>query len=252
MLRLTVERAELADGMQILELGCGWGSLSLWMAEQLPLARITAVSNSRSQKAYIDQQAQRRRLNNLEVITANIADFQTHKTFDRCVSVEMFEHVRNHDLLLGRIADWLKPDGCLFVHIFCHRELTYLFETEGRANWMGRHFFTGGMMPSANWLRQFHRHLQVQQQWQVNGTHYQRTCEAWLQRLDAQKEAVIQLFQQDMNRRLAARQFHRWRIFFMACAELFGYHGGEDWFVSHYRFSPTPGCVAEPTALTPS
>ena len=249
MLRLTVERAELVDGMQILELGCGWGSLSLWMAQQLPEARITAVSNSHSQKAYIDQQAQRRQLNNLKVITSNIAEFQSNEQFDRVVSVEMFEHVRNHDLLLTRIAHWLKPTGSLFVHIFCHRDETYLFETEGRENWMGRHFFTGGMMPSANWLRQFDRHLYVEQEWQVNGQHYERTCEAWLRQLDSQQEPILRLFQQSMDRRAAVRQLNRWRMFFMACAELFAFDGGKDWLVHHYRFAPTKSPIRPSRAI---
>jgi cyclopropane-fatty-acyl-phospholipid synthase len=236
MLQLTAERAALADGQRILELGCGWGSLSLWMAAHYPQSPITAVSNSHSQKRFIRQQATQCQLDNLQVITADIAGFQPSSRFDRVVSVEMFEHVRNHDLLMRRIASWLEPAGSLFVHIFSHRELTYLFQTEGRGDWMGRHFFTGGMMPSAHWLTQFTEQLQLEEQWQVNGRHYQRTCEAWLQRLDAQRAELTRLLRQQLPLRLARQQLNRWRIFLMACAELFGFRDGEEWFVSHYRF----------------
>jgi cyclopropane-fatty-acyl-phospholipid synthase len=238
MLRLTVQRAAIQDGMRILELGCGWGSLSLWMAEHFPHARITAVSNSSSQRQFIEQTAARRGLDNLQVITANIADFSSSRRYDRVVSVEMFEHVRNHRQLLERISHWLTPQGKLFVHIFCHREQSYLFETQGSANWMGRHFFTGGMMPSANWLRRFDQQVHVERSWVVGGQHYQRTAEAWLSRLDLQQADVEQVFRQQLSPAAAKRQVARWRIFFMACAELFGYNDGSEWFVAHYLFAP--------------
>lgn len=240
MLRLTAQRAGIEDGMRVLELGCGWGSLSLWMAEHFPHARITAVSNSHSQRAFIERTAADRGLDNLQVITANVADFRPTRRFDRVVSVEMFEHVRNHAQLLERISQWLTPNGKLFVHIFCHRELTYLFETHGSDNWMGRHFFTGGMMPSANWLRRFDRQLHVEASWVVGGQHYQKTAEAWLSRLDIQREAIEQIFRQQLSPAEAKRQVARWRIFFMACAELFGFGEGSEWFVAHYLFAPQP------------
>ncbi len=239
MLALTAERAEIQDGMRILELGCGWGSLTLWLAEHFPRARITAISNSRSQKAFIDARCREHGYGTVEVVTANIADFSTRRRYDRVVSVEMFEHVRNHRELLQRVAHWLTPSGRLFVHIFCHRSLTYLFETEGEANWMGRHFFSGGMMPSAGWLRRFAGDLEVSQQWTVGGQHYQKTCEAWLSRLDHQFDELLRLFRADLSGPEAARQLRRWRIFFLACAELFGYRNGQEWFVSHYLFVPT-------------
>lgn len=241
MLRLTTTRAGLEDGMNVLDLGCGWGSLSLWIAEAFPNCRVTAVSNSKPQKAFIDQRCRERGYRNVQVITANVAEFDTSDRFDRVISVEMFEHVRNHQELLRRVASWLQQDGRLFVHIFCHRQFAYLFETEGPNNWMGRNFFTGGMMPSFDWLTRFSDHLSVDTQWQVNGEHYARTCEAWLQRLDQNRAELERLFRADLTRSEAARQLQRWRIFFMACAELFRYRKGEEWFVGHYRFKPNCG-----------
>ena len=236
MLELTVERAGLHDGQQILELGCGWGSLTLWMADQFPQSQITAVSNSRTQREFIESEAARRGHRHVHVVTANIADFEPPSRYDRVVSVEMFEHIRNHQLLLHRIRQWLQPGGKLFVHIFCHRDLTYLFESEGEESWMGRHFFSGGMMPAADWLPRFSQDLQVQQQWSVNGKHYARSCEAWLQRLDQQREEIERLFRRDLDAATARRQIQRWRMFFIACAELFAFRKGQEWFVSHYLF----------------
>jgi len=236
MLRLTCQRAQLADDMDILELGCGWGSLSLWMAERYPQARIVAVSNSRSQGQFIQSCCRQLGLMNLQVITADMADFQSDRKFDRVISVEMFEHMRNYQELLKRIAGWLRPDGILFVHVFCHERHAYLFETNGKANWMGRHFFTGGMMPSADLLPGFQRHLQLAEQWRVDGSHYGRTAEAWLNNLDAQRAEIEQLFAADGPRSQARLQVQRWRLFFMACAELFSFDGGQPWGVAHYRF----------------
>ena len=236
MLRLTCQRAQLADGMEILELGCGWGSLSLWMAEHYPNARIVAVSNAHSQKRFIESRCQQLGLENLQVITADMADFQTSRQFDRVVSVEMFEHMRNYEELLGRIAGWLRPEGKLWVHVFCHRRFAYLFATNGKANWMGRHFFTGGMMPSADLLPRFQRHLQLEQQWRVDGTHYGRTAEAWLNNLDAQRAQIEQVLAANLPLSEAKLQVQRWRMFFMACAELFSFDGGQQWWVAHYRF----------------
>lgn len=237
-LRQTCDHAQLADGQTILELGCGWGSLSLWMARHYPNSLITAVSNSAPQRRYIETEAVRGGLNNLRVITADMNDFEPMQTpdgkFDRVVSVEMFEHMRNYQLLLSRIASWLKPEGQLFVHIFCHRELAYPFETEGSANWMGRYFFTGGVMPSADYFRHFDRDLVVTAQWDWNGRHYQRTSEAWLAQLDANRDALLPILEATYGRGEGIRWFHRWRMFFLAVAELFGYERGQQWFVSHY------------------
>jgi len=236
MLELFCRRGELEDGMEVLELGCGWGSLCLWMAEKYPSCRITAVSNSRGQRTFIESEARQRNLANLEVLTANVADFSTDRRFDRVVSVEMFEHVRNHQRLMRNIATWLKDGGKLAVHIFCHRRFAYPFDVEGKTDWMGRHFFTGGIMPSDDLLLHFQEDLILQKRWSVSGTHYARTLEAWLARCDRKRGELLPLFRADLGESEAARQLQRWRIFFMACAELFNDARGRDWFVSHYRF----------------
>lgn len=236
MLALTAERAELADGQNILELGCGWGSLTLWMAEHFPAARITAVSNSRDQRAFILDRAQARNLSNVEVITADMNEFEPAKTgFDQVVSVEMFEHMRNHRALMARIANWLAPGGKLFVHIFTHRELTYLFETKDPTDWMSREFFSGGVMPSDALLLRHQERLRLEDHWRVSGIHYAKTSEAWLARQDAHREDILALFRSAYGTEAPTR-FHRWRVFFMACAELWNFRQGTEWFVSHYRF----------------
>ncbi len=236
MLELTCRRAGLEDGMDILELGCGWGSLTIWMAQAYPNARVVAVSNSNGQRRFIEQRCRELELKNVEVLTRDICEFDIDRQFDRVVSVEMFEHLRNYEELLRRISQWLRPHGQLFVHVFCHRDSPYLFETEGAANWMGRHFFTGGMMPSENLLPQFQDDLTLRQQWTVNGNDYARTCEAWLRRLDAQYAALKRRFAADVGNARAALLLQRWRMFFMACAELFRYRGGAEWYVAHYLF----------------
>jgi cyclopropane-fatty-acyl-phospholipid synthase len=234
MLALTCERAELANGQEILELGCGWGSVSLYMAERYPGSRILAVSNSRTQKAFIDAEASRRGLRNLEVVTCDMNQFDTLRTFDRVVSVEMFEHMRNYRELLGRIAAWTRPDALLFVHIFTHKTLAYPFEVEGPSDWMAQHFFTGGLMPSEGLLHNFDDDFRVIKQWKVNGAHYQKTCEAWLKNTDQHRKEVLRLFSEVYGASEALRWLVRWRVFFMACSELFGFQGGEEWAVSHY------------------
>ena len=240
MLELYGQRAGLADGQHILELGCGWGSLTLWMAERYPNARITAVSNSHSQRDHILEQCEARGFGNVEVLTRDVNQLELPAAaFDRCVSVEMFEHVRNYDRLLGRIARWLKPDGALFVHIFAHRTLMYPFETEGDDNWMGRHFFTGGLMPAADTLLHFQRELVLDQRWLLDGTHYQRTANHWLANQDAAREQLLPILAQTYGDEAAARiWWQRWRMFWMACAELFGYDDGQQWLVAHYLFRP--------------
>jgi cyclopropane-fatty-acyl-phospholipid synthase len=230
MLAVTCERAGLKDGMEILELGCGWGSLSLWMAEQYPHARITAVSNSRTQREFIMS----RGFKNLEVITADMNDFTIDRTFDRVVSVEMFEHMRNWAELLHRINGWLKDDGRLFIHIFVHRELAYLFNEEGEVNWMADYFFKEGMMPSEWLLPLLNRDMLVERHWRVNGKQYARTLRAWLDAIDAKQDEAIAILARHHGEEEAVRQFGRWRIFFMACEELFGFREGEEWYVAHY------------------
>ncbi|MGN6519930.1 MAG: SAM-dependent methyltransferase [Dokdonella sp.] len=236
MLERYGERAELADGQDILELGCGWGSLTLWMAERYPNARITAVSNSSSQRAFIEARCRERGLANIRVITCDVNRLQLEPaSYDRCVSIEMFEHMRNYDRLLSGIAAWLRPGGKLFVHIFCHRTLMYPFGTAGSDNWMGRHFFTGGLMPSADTLLWFQRSLRIERRWLVDGRHYQRTAEHWLRNQDRAREALRPVMQAAYGD-AAGLWMQRWRMFWMACAELFGYDHGREWMVAHYRF----------------
>lgn len=236
MLQLYAERAELANHQSILELGCGWGSLTLWMAERFPGSHILAVSNSRSQRVHIEAECRRRGLFNVEVMTCDVNTLQLGAAqFDRCVSIEMFEHMRNYEQLLARVADWLKPGGKLFVHIFAHRTLMYPFETLGDDNWLGRHFFTGGLMPSVDSLLWFQRDLSLEQRWLVGGEHYRRTANHWLERQDSQREKVMPVLAQVYGSN-ASLWFQRWRMFWMACAELFGYADGQEWLVAHYRF----------------
>lgn len=237
MLRLTCERAGLADGQDILELGCGWGSLTLWMAAQYPNSRITALSNSTGQKAWIDQRAAERGLDNLEVVTADVTEYRTERRYHRVVSVEMFEHMRNHAELMRRIAGWLLPDGKLFVHIFCHRELFYPFEDEGDASWMSKMFFTGGVMPSFDLLPRCQDSLELERAWKVNGRHYARTLEAWLHNADEREDEILAVLEGTCGSESARVWLQRWRIFFMACSELFAWGDGREWFVGHYLFS---------------
>jgi cyclopropane-fatty-acyl-phospholipid synthase len=238
MLALYGERASLADGQDILELGCGWGSLSLWMAERYPNARITAVSNSAGQREHIEARCRERGLRNLHVITHDVNRLVLEAgQFDRAVSIEMFEHMRNYRDLMSRIAAWLRPSGKLFVHIFCHRELLYPFETEGDDNWMGRYFFTGGLMPAADTLLHFQDDLRIEQQWRLSGSHYEKTANAWLRNQDANAAEVLDLLTHVYGAADARLWRQRWRMFWMACAELFGYRGGEEWIVAHYRFA---------------
>ena len=238
MLALTCQRARLADGDRILELGCGWGSLSLWMAANYPAARITAVSNSRTQKLHIDAQARERGLANLEVITcdANVLDFPAGTQFDRVVSVEMFEHMRNYQALLARIAGWMAPRATLFVHIFTHRTFAYPFEVRDETDWMAKYFFTGGIMPSDDLLLYFQRDVLLLEHWQVPGWHYSLTSEAWLQNMDRNRERIMPVLERTYGKAQAVRWWVYWRVFFMACAELWGYDDGREWLVSHYLF----------------
>ena len=235
MLKLTCERADLIDGLSILELGCGWGAISLWMAKTYPNSKITSVSNSESQKEYIYKECETRGITNLEVITADMNVFQTEKKFDRVVSVEMFEHMKNYDILLNKISNWLKDNGKLFVHIFTHKNFSYHFETEGKNNWMGKYFFTGGIMPSHNLLDHFNNDLTIVKNWVVDGTHYHRTAESWLDNMDENIDKITDIFKLTYGRNHTKWKVY-WRIFFMACSELWKTSNGNEWQVSHYLF----------------
>ena len=237
MLKLTCERAQLDGAKIILELGCGWGALTLWMAEQYPDSKIVALGNSESQKAYIDSAAEKRDLANIEVICSDMNDFNTEQRFDRIVSIEMFEHMRNHELLFERIASWLEPEGKLFFQIFCHQTFPYFFESESESDWLATNFFSGGMMPSWDLPLQFQAHLSLEDRWPVNGTHYAQTCATWLVNCDRFKPQILEIFVHSPDHRPPIIQFNRWRMFFMACEALFAYNQGHEWFIGHYLFN---------------
>jgi cyclopropane-fatty-acyl-phospholipid synthase len=236
MLELTCERAGIKDGEDILELGCGWGSLTLFMAEKFKGCRITAVSNSRTQKEFIDSEASRRGVKNVTVITADMNEFTIDKKYERVVSVEMFEHMRNYSSLFNKIHGLLKPGGELFVHIFTHKEFTYLFEVKDETDWMAKFFFTGGIMPGNNFLFYFSNNFEVKDHWVVNGQHYEKTSNAWLANMDQNKDYIIDLFAQTYGEENKIKWWVYWRVFFMSCAELWGFKNGEEWMVSHYLF----------------
>lgn len=235
-LAVTCDRAGLADGQDVLELGCGWGSLTLWMAQRYPHSRVTAVSNSASQRRYIEAEAQRRALANVQVVTCDMNGFDTEQRFDRVVSVEMFEHMRNWPGLFAAVARWLRPEGQFFMHVFTHQGAPYEFVERDASDWMTRHFFSGGMMPSDDLALHFQDHLRLRHRWRWDGRHYERTANAWLANMDGARAEVWPLLEQTYGRDQAAVYWQRWRLFFMSCAELFGYERGQRWGVSHYLF----------------
>ena len=236
----TIVRAGIEDGHRILELGCGWGSLTLEMGRRFPNSQIVAISNSASQKSFIDSEARKRNLKNILILTRDISRLESlaleFPSFDRVVSVEMFEHFKNYEILLSKISDVLAPGGKLFVHIFTHRKYAYPFETEGDDNWMGKYFFTGGQMPSHDLLMSFQKHLYLEKTWIWDGTHYQKTSNAWLENMDKNRDTIMPILKSSYGDD-ATIWFQRWRVFFMACAELFGFRNGQEWGVSHYLFN---------------
>ena len=236
MLALYVERGEFADGQDILELGCGWGSLSLYLAGKFPNSEVTGVSNSNSQREYIMGQAKNQGLKNIQIRTADMNQFSIEERFDRIVSIEMFEHMRNWDVLFSNVSTWLKDEGKFFMHIFTHRTFAYPYEDKGASDWMARYFFSGGMMPSDDMPLYFQRHLQLEDHWTLSGAHYEHTARCWLENLDRNRQQAIALFEETYGKKQGTKWYVRWRLFFMACEELFGFDQGREWGVSHYRF----------------
>jgi len=236
MLALTAERAGLSDGQDVLDLGCGWGSFAIWAAERYPRSRIVAMSNSNEQRRFIEEAREQRGLANLEVVTAEVGGFDPPRLFDRVVSVEMLEHVRNHRELLRRLSGWLKPEGKLFVHVFCHRRHLYPFEADGPGGWMARHFFSGGVMPSWDHLPRYQDHLRLLARWEVEGRHYARTLRAWRENLERGREAAMPILRATYGPERARLWFAYWRVFFMACEETFALGEGREYFVAHYLF----------------
>jgi len=235
-LKLTSKHAKLTNGLNILELGCGWGSLTLWMAKNYPKSKITAVSNSSSQRLHIQEQAKKRKLKNISVITEDMNKFNPKARYDRVVSVEMIEHMRNHEKLFKKIASWLKPDGLFFMHIFVHKSQPYLFEVQESDDWMSQYFFSGGMMPSEDLPLFFQDDLKIIDQWSWSGVNYEKTANAWLKNIDLNKNKVMPVLKDIYGQKDSKKWFQRWRIFFMSCAELWGYQNGKEWKVAHYLF----------------
>ncbi|ADQ13684.1 SAM-dependent methyltransferase [Halanaerobium hydrogeniformans] len=236
MLELSTKRAEIENGQEIMDLGCGWGSLSFYIAENYPDCSVTAVSNSQLQIDYIQKKARARKLKNLRALKADINNFQPEREYDRVLSIEMFEHMRNYQLLFDKVSDFLKTDGKLFVHIFSHHTYPYLYEDRGSMSWMARHFFSGGTMPSQDLLHYFCGNLSLEKQWAVSGSHYQKTLLSWLQKMDEQKEEIRKIFEQTYGAEQAEKWWNFWRTFFISSAEFFGYNDGNEWFISHYLF----------------
>jgi cyclopropane-fatty-acyl-phospholipid synthase len=239
MLKITISRAEIKDGMKILELGCGWGAITLTMAKMFPNSEILAISNSPSQKDFILNKAKKLGLKNVSVEIHNVAKLELTQQFDRVISVEMFEHMRNYPVLLERISKWLTPEGKMFIHIFVHRDVPYLYEVKDESDWMSKYFFSGGIMPSSHLLHYFSDHLKVENYWAVDGEHYQKTARAWLENMDAKKEAIFNVLKNHYGPSEYKKWFQYWRIFFMSCEELWKYENGNQWFVGHYLLNKT-------------
>ena len=236
MLEIYSQRAQITDGMSILDIGCGWGSLSLFLAQKYPKSEITGVSNSSSQKIFIDSVASERNISNLNIITRDINDFRTEEKYDRILSIEMFEHTKNTKKLMNLINDWLNPNGLFFMHVFAHKKNPYYFDRDQKNAWMAKYFFTGGMMPNHNLFKDLKSNLEYQKSWILSGEHYERTSNAWLDKMDQNKSKILSLFERSNSSSVAKRKFHFWRLFYIACAEIFGYDNGNEWVVSHHLF----------------
>ncbi|MEL0238663.1 MAG: class I SAM-dependent methyltransferase, partial [Gammaproteobacteria bacterium] len=234
MIELYIQRADIQEGQAILDLGCGWGSFSLYVAEKYPSVSITAVSNSKDQITFIQNEAKRRGLFNVKASKMDVNNLDLDNKFDRIVSIEMFEHLRNYKLILKTLNNLLKPDGRLFVHIFCHKELTYFYEIKNSYDWMTKYFFEGGIMPSQDIFKYFDDELEVINQWDVNGNHYAQTCKAWLDNHYKNKDKILDVFDKHYDK--PKIWFNRWRIFFLSCEAFFAINNGREYFVSHYLF----------------
>lgn len=237
MLKVYIERSGMKNGMDILELGCGWGSLTFFIARNFPKSSITAVSNSNDQRIYIESKCELNGINNINVITCDMNDFKIDKKFDTVISIEMFEHMRNYDKLLKKISSFMKKNGKLFVHIFSHKDVVYPYEDRGPSDWMAREFFSGGLMPSHDLLDNFQDDLKLEKKWLINGNHYKKTSYAWLRKMDNNKSSILKLFAETYGTNESVIWYNRWRIFFLACAEMFGMKNGNEWGVSHYLFN---------------
>jgi cyclopropane-fatty-acyl-phospholipid synthase len=244
MLSVYCSRADIQDGQKILDLGCGWGSLALYLAEHYPNAHITALSNSNSQREYIEWVAQTKGWKNLTVVTANIATYDTDWTFDRILSIEMLEHMKNYELLFEKVSRWITPAGLFFVHIFTHEQFTYHYQDTDGTDWLTRHFFTGGTMPSADLFHYFQKDLKLVNQWSVDGTHYEKTANAWLENMHTNKARILPILKEVYGSKEQTKWWVRWKVFMMACAELWGYKNGKEWSVTHYLFSPQQARVS--------
>ncbi|KAL3655746.1 hypothetical protein CASFOL_000142 [Castilleja foliolosa] len=236
MLELYCERSQIKDGHSVLDVGCGWGSLSLHIAQKYPNCKITGICNSATQKAHIDDQCRAHEMQNVEIIVADISTFEMEALYDRIFSIEMFEHMKNYQDLLKKISNWMKPDGLLFVHYFCHKTFAYHFEDVNDDDWITRYFFTGGTMPSANLLLYFQDDVSIVNHWLVNGKHYAQTSEEWLKRMDHNLSSIKPIMESTYGKDSAVKWTAYWRTFFISVAELFGYNNGEEWMVAHFLF----------------